>query len=75
MIKLLLLGFFLLCVRILFMLILYFFLVKVLVEYLMWNFKGLIVSGWILEINSILGFFFYISVLLDILFFGEFNVR
>lgn len=43
----------------------------------MWSFKGNYVNGWVLEVSSILGFFFYISVIFDYLVFGngEFNVR
>jgi len=69
------LGPFLPCVRTLLMLVSHPPLAKVLVEHPMWNPKGANVSGRTLEINSILGPFFHMSGLPDILPSGEPNVR
>ncbi|KAG0558710.1 hypothetical protein KC19_10G048000 [Ceratodon purpureus] len=65
------------CVRTLVMLVSYPKLAKVLVEHPMWNPKGNHIHGRVLEVSSILGPFFHISVIPDHPVFGngEPNVR
>lgn len=69
------LGPFLPCIRTLLMLVSHPPLAKVLVEHPKWNPKGANITGRTMEINSILGPFFHISVLPDIMPSGEPNVR